>query len=198
MPFMWKPKKVILVGDHKQLRATILQTQVGKTQFDQSLFERLAYSEDTTKKVKVVKPGIIVRRLIYQYRMHSSIREFPSWRWYESQLTEDKNFKERPLDSALSKLDKKLKRFIFFDLENSKEKDDIKSEGSKRNVMEVKCTFYLIQYLANLSGEDIRDFARRVAIITPYQGQIRMIKEDMKYYKLSESLENSINTVDSF
>ena len=84
MPFMWKPKKVILVGDHKQLRATILQTKVGATQFDQSLFERLAYSEDTTRKVKVVKPGIIVRRLIYQYRMHSSIREFPSWRWYEN------------------------------------------------------------------------------------------------------------------
>ena len=96
------------------------------TNFDQSLFERLAYKEEINKSTnaKVVKKGIVVRTLIYQYRMHSSIRKFPSWKWYDDRLTEEEFFKNRALDSVYSKLDKTLKRFIFFDLEKSKEEND--------------------------------------------------------------------------
>jgi len=41
MPFVLNPKRVIFVGDHKQLPATIFSDNKDETLFGRSLFERL-------------------------------------------------------------------------------------------------------------------------------------------------------------
>jgi senataxin len=42
LPFALNPKKVILVGDHKQLPATLFADNTDVTRTERSLFERLA------------------------------------------------------------------------------------------------------------------------------------------------------------
>jgi AAA domain len=77
IPLVKGCERVILVGDHVQLRAT-----VGKhsqlVDFDVSLFERLWTSEDHLGIRKVM--------LDTQYRMHPDICLFPSTEFYESKL----------------------------------------------------------------------------------------------------------------
>ena len=41
VPFTWNPKRVILVGDHRQLPATTLSNNAIPTNFARSMFERL-------------------------------------------------------------------------------------------------------------------------------------------------------------
>ena len=65
-PFNLNPQRVVFIGDHKQLPATIMSDNKDLTRFDRSLFERL------------VDGGQPVLRLTVQYRMHKTIRQFPS------------------------------------------------------------------------------------------------------------------------
>ena len=69
-----KPERVILVGDEKQLPATVISKSHNTTKYSRSLFERLLECE--------IKPTM----LKIQYRMHPSIRHFPSIKFYQGQL----------------------------------------------------------------------------------------------------------------
>jgi len=40
IPFMHEPRKIILVGDHKQLPATVFSENANRTGYSRSLFER--------------------------------------------------------------------------------------------------------------------------------------------------------------
>lgn len=66
IPFELGPKRVILVGDQNQLPATTFSDNACQTNFSRSLFERLLNS------------GYDKTMLEIQYRMHPSIRLFPS------------------------------------------------------------------------------------------------------------------------
>jgi superfamily I DNA and/or RNA helicase len=63
-----------LVGDPRQLPATILSKASKKLDFDRSLFERL------------MAAGWPVKMLSVQYRMHPHIRRFPSKHFYNDEL----------------------------------------------------------------------------------------------------------------
>ncbi len=65
------PKKVVLIGDHKQLRCITKCKQASDFDFDRSLFER--YHKNLTM-------------LEEQYRMHPSICKFPSSIFYDKKL----------------------------------------------------------------------------------------------------------------
>lgn len=66
--------RVVLVGDPQQLPATVLSREAQL--MERSMFERLQLA------------GCPVTMLTVQYRMHASIREFPSRQFYNSQLTD--------------------------------------------------------------------------------------------------------------
>ncbi len=82
-PLVLNPKRVVLVGDHKQLPATIFSDNKENTLFERSLFERLHSA------------GIKIYTLKVQYRMHSIIRAFPSLHFYENKLEDHKSVSER-------------------------------------------------------------------------------------------------------
>lgn len=65
---------MVLVGDPRQLPATILSKQNQRLAFDRSLFQRL------------MDAGWPVRMLSVQYRMHPHIRRFPGKHFYEDEL----------------------------------------------------------------------------------------------------------------
>lgn len=75
IPCVYNPKKLILVGDHKQLGPTILNKDVVKHGLKQSLFERL------------MKIGVTPYMLSVQYRMHKDLCAFPSEYFYNGLLT---------------------------------------------------------------------------------------------------------------
>jgi senataxin len=71
-----RPQKIILIGDHKQLPATLFCDNANFTRLERSLFERL---HDGGKEIYT---------LTTQYRMHPDIRKFPSDQFYDGKLTD--------------------------------------------------------------------------------------------------------------
>lgn len=104
--------------------------------------------------------------------------------------------KKRPLLEPFTKLEAKFKRVVFIDLLHSVDKDGL----MRHNEMEVDCTFFLLQYLADLSQNSITDFKKGVAIITPYKGQVKELEKKARQlaFKQAKNIAFAVNTVDSF
>jgi senataxin len=78
IPLKYNPKVLIMVGDACQLRATVISREATKCNLGRSLFERFDLA------------GHPKQMLLTQYRMHPDIAEFPSKRFYEGKVTNDK------------------------------------------------------------------------------------------------------------
>lgn len=76
--------RVVLVGDPQQLPATVLSQRGKELLLERSLFERLQQA------------GCPVHMLQVQYRMHPSIRDFPSAHFYDSKLQDGSVLHPRP------------------------------------------------------------------------------------------------------
>ncbi|CAM9371654.1 unnamed protein product, partial [Scytosiphon promiscuus] len=84
-------KRLILVGDPRQLPATVISQRAARLNLEISLFERLE------------RAGHPVHMLTVQYRMHPEIRAFPSERFYEGRLTDAPCVRERADQGANAK-----------------------------------------------------------------------------------------------
>lgn len=108
IPFQLCPKRVILVGDQNQLPATTFSDNSNRTNFCRSLFERLLQS------------GYDKTMLTIQYRMHPSIRKFPSDEFYDGLIHDHESITARQLPPQLQNLAQVLgSRMIFFDVQNA-------------------------------------------------------------------------------
>ncbi len=85
-PSCWIPmthaRRAILVGDHKQLSPTILNSEAARRGLRHTLFERLAHHHETDPEA----PGSIRSLLCTQYRMHETIMGFSSHTFYDGRL----------------------------------------------------------------------------------------------------------------
>jgi superfamily I DNA and/or RNA helicase len=70
-------ESVVLIGDHKQLPATVLSTEAARGGLARSLFERFV-------DLGVADPVVLVE----QRRMHPSISHFPNQKFYGGQLVD--------------------------------------------------------------------------------------------------------------
>lgn len=79
LPLQYRMSKLILVGDTKQLPATIISKEAKDNKFESSLFSRIqsCFSEQSHN---------IVQKLNVQYRMHPEICRFPNQYFYENRL----------------------------------------------------------------------------------------------------------------
>lgn len=75
IPLQLKPKKCLLVGDTKQLPATVLSEKAKNLKFDRSLMWRLF--EDCKYSCKLLDT---------QYRMHPEISRWPAKQYYDNKL----------------------------------------------------------------------------------------------------------------
>ena len=71
---LFSSRRAVLVGDPQQLPATVLSQRARALALERSLFERLQAA------------GCPCRMLSEQYRMHPSIRQFPSNHFYGGRL----------------------------------------------------------------------------------------------------------------
>ncbi|KAH7295384.1 hypothetical protein KP509_27G044200 [Ceratopteris richardii] len=176
--------KCIMVGDPKQLPATIISQRATKFSFECSLFERLQ------------KGGHPVSLLNVQYRMHPEICCFPSAHFYDGQLESGNGLLEKR--KAMFHENKFLGPYAVFDVVDGYERVGHQSASqSLCNEAEAEMVLELFSYLRARYPQDVN--AGRVGIITPYQQQLSLLKEQFRR-SLGRTVTEGIefNTVDGF
>ena len=141
IPLCLDVKKLILVGDHMQLPATVFYINATRILYNRSLFERLIDNK---------YPRSI---LTVQYRMQSNISEFISKVFYENKLINDESYSINVNKELFYSLIKIENNFSFFDVSYGEEKfEDFKK--SYYNECEIKFCFQLIKMLiASINNE---------------------------------------------
>eukprot|EP00501_MAST-03F_sp_TOSAG23-6_P002251 GSMAST32.ASY1.ANO1.2351.1 assembled CDS len=179
IPLRFEAPHCVLIGDPRQLPATVLSQQAKKQGYGRSLFERLA------------QRGHPVRMLNTQYRCHPKISAFPSLYFYNGKLLDGENVTSNEYDMNFHHhISGHFRPFIFFNLAKSLESRGLGDDFSWHNIVEAKHAFAIYSAL-------IREFPNgwenRIGIITPYRAQIKELK---KHFGDTNNVE--INTVDAF
>ncbi|NXC46137.1 HELZ2 Helicase, partial [Penelope pileata] len=161
-------EKVVLLGDHKQLRPVVNNDFCKTLGMETSLFERYrkqAWMLDT------------------QYRMHKNICEFPSQEFYEHRLKTCSQLVRKP--SVLYHKDNRCCPIIFGHVEGKEQSLIISTEegneNSKANPEEVEHVVRTAKQLT-LDGTISPD---SIAILSPYSAQVseinkRLLKEGIR------------------
>ncbi|KAA6351531.1 hypothetical protein EZS27_001054 [termite gut metagenome] len=202
--------KFILIGDHKQLPAVVLQSStqsevhetlqaIGLTNLKDSLFERLY----RTLNSKLLTNDCELKRrtvdcLRKQGRMHPAVASFPNSAFYGNNL-ESLNLPHQTEEIVLSSELKDdedgeliVRRVAFFPSE-----PDIASASGKTNCSEAAIVARLvrkifIQYKPEFKAE------QTLGIITPYRNQIALIKKEIARFNISVLNNILIDTVERF
>ncbi|CAD8150785.1 unnamed protein product [Paramecium octaurelia] len=169
-------KKMILIGDPKQLPATTFSPISHQTLYNRSLFERILDND--------VQPYF----LDIQYRMHSEIRMFPSEYFYQNKLKDHESTNSRNLPTNFFK-----NRVLFLDILDGQEQKDGTSNINEQEAL-------VIVYLIKSIKEEFP--TQTIGVICAYKSQVRYIKTLLKQKYQDENFFDSntisINTVDSF
>ncbi|KAH8738688.1 SEN1 protein [Cryptosporidium ryanae] len=197
-------KRLILVGDPKQLPATVLSRRAIEHKYDISLFQRLQMS------------GFPVVMLGVQYRMHPDISAFPSKHFYDGELMNYENIVKTRKSTIPWEEIPIFKPFTFFSVNS--EEDQGKSIS---NPIEAEFVCQMIELLGlilheyhikqtdetskesctNLSSFPLSNscikssesgfysiadshsnipWYERIAVISPYNEQVKLIKDKIR------------------
>ncbi|KAF8026353.1 hypothetical protein BT93_F2981 [Corymbia citriodora subsp. variegata] len=173
-------KQVFLVGDPVQLPATVISPIANKFGYGMSLFQRFQ------------KAGYPVLMLKEQYRMHPEIRSFPSREFYNEELQDGPDVKIQT--QRVWHEFRCFGPFCFFDIHEGEESQPSGS-GSRVNIDEVE--FIVIMYLKLVTRYPELKSSSRLAIISPYNYQVKLLKDRFKQIFKEEAKEMvDIITVD--
>eukprot|EP00474_Spongospora_subterranea_P006053 CRZ06511.1 hypothetical protein [Spongospora subterranea] len=172
IPLQYSCRKLILVGDPRQLPATVISQAAEKNGLSRSLFERLE---------TVMKPIMLTD----QYRMHPEICAFPSARFYDGKL---RSASLRAPPSFYS--DRLIQPYLFFDVPS----EDIQVDRSKANPTEAIFVAMLFRHINDVVSQSGCK-PPSVGIITPYQAQVREILRQAATLRINLP---DVRTVDSF
>lgn len=185
VPLRERVARVVLVGDPKQLPATVKSVVAARARYDRSLFERIADS------------GVAPSMLRVQYRMHPFLREFPSKRFYNGLLTDGPSVMER-VQRTCSRVYAStcFQPFLLYDLPNSREEE---VNGSKWNRGEAQFCVQLCETMFSLCA-DVRMHKWSVGFVSPYREQVNAIRRELARSSspFSSTLSVEVNTVDGF
>lgn len=207
-------KKVILVGDHKQLPPYFDSEAINpnfKTSFQNSKFGK-RYNFDDIKHAMTVSffefikkkerqglfPSENVIMLDEQHRMHPHIGEFVSKYFYQDDS--EKGLKMGPKTSlnTLNISEKYSGELVFFDTsksKNGKEKRSYNNDTrSITNPFEASIIVNEILYDLEVSNVEVGN----VAVVSPYSAQVNLIHNELKKSDLKRFSNVEIATLDSF
>ena len=162
IPFYFYPKRLLAVGDPKQLPATIMSQRADSLGLSKSMHERL-----------MNELGVDHIMLDIQYRMKPAISVFPSTKFYGGKLRDGPNVISATYQSRVRILGGR--DYSFLQVEGKERQG---SSGSYENESEARAVVDLVQQLRNASSKlDGRwDSVSRVRIITFYQAQVTLLK----------------------
>lgn len=183
IPFKFRPSRVVLVGDHQQLPATVVSKPLVEMGYDRSLFQRLVTNNSR------------VFLLDRQYRMHPDIAAFPSQYFYKGRLVQDAKLQDwtaRPYHASPI-----FAPFVFFDVVAGQQ-SHVSGSTSLRNLSEVDFVVLLVRHL--LAQYPTIDWRKKIGIIAPYKQQIVELSTRLERLESErdESLEIEVKTVDGF
>jgi senataxin len=173
------PQKCLLIGDIKQLPATVISQDAEKLKFGRSMMERLIENCDYPYAM-----------LSTQYRMHPEISRWPSQQYYGGELKNHTSVCAP--EHAIKGMEKSfsfLGPYSFINI-NGKEQNGPLGR-SFFNQTEVKSIALIIDYLAQVCLIKVEE---HVAVISFYAEQIHQINTALK----SKYPNIRVNTVDGF
>ncbi|KAK4773514.1 hypothetical protein SAY87_028533 [Trapa incisa] len=175
--------KCIMVGDPKQLPATVISTVASKFLYECSMFERLQ------------KAGHPVVMLTKQYRMHPEISRFPSVYFYDGKLLNGDQMNQK---SALFHDTKGLGPYLFYDITDGLElRGNNSATMSLCNEREADAAVELLRFFKRRYPSEF--FGGRIGIITPYKRQLSMLHSRFSAaFGSSVASDMEFNTVDGF
>ncbi|XP_033629468.1 helicase with zinc finger domain 2-like [Asterias rubens] len=173
-----KPRQIVLIGDHKQLRPVIQDNAAIELGMEISLLEK--YDN---------KP--VVKMLTFQYRMHKSICDFPSQEFYKGELVPAASM-VAPRQTSKVKWPGGADNPIVFchhigREEHTSVRGEEGGEQSKANVQEVQ---HVVRMVSSLVG-DLHVKPDNLVVLTQYRHQKFKIEESMK----SKGLKINVSTV---
>ncbi|MFO0801219.1 MAG: AAA domain-containing protein [Gemmataceae bacterium] len=184
-PASWLPLlragRVILAGDHCQLPPTVLSPEAADAGLSVSLMERVVAQFG----------GQVARRLVVQYRMHESIQAFSSAEFYDGELVAHESVVAHSLADmpgvAAGPTTETPVRFIDTAGAGYDEEQEEETE-SRLNRQEAALAARQVRLLlaAGVTADE-------VAVITPYRGQVRLLRELLKDHPTLE-----VDSVDGF
>lgn len=186
IPFASKrPEIAMIVGDPKQLPATVMSKLASYHGLGRSLQERLMFNEK--------KPYTMLR---VQYRMRPEISQFPSAAFYQGQIVDGTNVIQPSYGSTITRSLVDTHPLCFIDVDGIEHQNHSKSFY---NTKEAEQVVALLLDLRKISGGDRTQqpntwgSLRRVRVITFYKAQVDLITLLMK----THSLNVQVSTVDS-
>ncbi|GMF10620.1 unnamed protein product [Phytophthora lilii] len=182
IPFKFRPHRVVLVGDHRQLPATVISKKLVTMGYDRSLQQRLVENDSP------------VLLLTQQYRMHPEIAEFPSTYFYGGRLVQDDNMREWTAQDYHR--DRASKPLLFLDVQGAQ--SQVSGSTSLRNMSEVEAVIQLVRRL--LKKFPHIEWRKRIGVIAPYKQQIYEVRGAIGRLEseFDRHLGIEVNTVDGF
>ncbi|KFK43885.1 hypothetical protein AALP_AA1G186300 [Arabis alpina] len=173
--------KCIMVGDPKQLPATVLSNVASKFLYECSMFERLQ------------RAGYPILMLTQQYRMHPDICRFPSMHFYDNKLLNgvDMSSKSAPFHESHY-----LGPYVFYDIIDGQENRSGDS-SSVCNEQEAEAAVQLLRFFKKRYPSEF--VAGRIGIITPYKRQLAVLRSRFSSaFGPQVAADMELNTVDGF
>jgi len=185
--------RFVLIGDHKQLPAVVLQSKeesrvndpllnaAGVTDLSASLFERLY------KKYKSEGNTSAFDMLSKQGRMHPEIAAFPSEHFYEGRLESAglPHQTEEWLDRS---------RIHFYPVEPLKNEFSDKANRKEAETVAEICKELYEEY--QTKGDRLNP--QTIGIIAPFRNQIALIRKQLQETSIPELAEITVDTVERF
>lgn len=178
-----RARKAVLAGDPCQLPPTIISQEAARQGLSVTLFEQLAAHDQSDA----------LRLLNIQYRMHKQIMAFPSQSMYHNQLIAHDSVAHHQLSDLPNVAEDPIRSqpFLFIDTAGKGwEEKKIADDPSTSNPQQAE---RMLAEVRRLLGRGISP--RDVAIITPYNAQVRWLRDHLAS-EITVGLE--IGSVDSF
>lgn len=180
IPFQYLPRRLLCVGDPKQLPATIISQFAEKMGLSKSLHERLMYDCNYDHIM-----------LDTQYRMKPALSQFPSKNFYGGRLINGRN-----VLSSRNRCEASMMGRSAYTLYQIDGKERQNQSGSMENEAEANAVIEIVDNLRQTSRSLSSNWCstNRLRIITFYQAQVSLIKRLLQKRNLGNVL---VATVDS-
>jgi hypothetical protein len=173
-----KPERLLLVGDPKQLPATVMSPLAIKCGFPQSLQDRLMYKNKFDYSL-----------LNVQYRMRPEISMWPIAQFYDNKVQDGENVEVGVYQSEVSLLSGDPYSWIQVSAEEKKDKNSSTfNEGEAEAVISI---LLQMKEKHNLTNDWFSP--DRIRVITFYQAQVNYLQLVLRKYQLNVM----VSTVDA-
>lgn len=188
---MTRGKKIVLVGDHKQLSPHVDDEIMRKIASEQDFSDDELDALFKHSMFGLMYPKISEQLKTFldeQFRMHQDISKVVSTYFYDQKLLDHRTIKDK-----MHSLEKHLpKGFYWLNTPNLEEFEELKEGTSFWNKGEVTQTIHLLQWL-----DDHLRQKKEIGIIAPYSIQKHKLEQALRDYTFS-NINLEINTVDAF